>query len=232
MNTGDRFAEAHRRMLAEIEVETRETEAWTDRARLDPKVMAAMAAVPRHAFVPRESRSSAYMNRPLGIGYDQTISQPFIVALMTDLLDLQPEDRVLEIGTGCGYQTAVLACLAARVYSMEVVANLAHDAAERLARLGYDNVELGVGDGYAGWPDAAPFDAIIVTAAPAVIPDALVAQLEVGGRLVIPVGRRNETQILYRCVRRRDGGLTRERRLPVAFVPMVQTATGRRRHRF
>jgi protein-L-isoaspartate(D-aspartate) O-methyltransferase len=183
--------------------------------------------VPRHLFVPRGERDYAYINRPLAIGYGQTISQPFIVAVMTDLLDLAPSDRVLEIGTGCGYQTAVLAKLAGHVYSIEVVAELAAEAARRLRELGYANVTCRHGDGYGGWPEQVPFDAIIVTAAPPRIPDALVAQLKTGGRLVIPLGLAHDTQMLCRCVKTDDGSLFREDKLPVAFVPMVEARAAR-----
>lgn len=215
------FAEERQGLLATIAVETRETAVWTGREQLSPRVMAAMAKVPRHLFVPRDEVAYAYANRPLSIGYGQTISQPYIVAVMSDLLDLDPADRVLEIGTGCGYQTAVLAELAAFVFSIEVVEALAAQAAGRLRGLGYGNVSLRHGDGYAGWPEEAPFDAIIATAAPEEIPDALVQQLKPGGRLVIPTGTARETQMLLRCVKEDDGSLTREEKLPVAFVPMV-----------
>ncbi|MFO1155002.1 MAG: protein-L-isoaspartate(D-aspartate) O-methyltransferase [Rhodospirillales bacterium] len=182
--------------------------------------MDALAKVPRHLFVPANLRSSAYDNRPLPIGFGQTISQPFIVATMTDLLDLSPDARVLEIGTGSGYQTAVLARLAATVFSIELVPELAATSAETIAHLRLDNVRIRQGDGYAGWPGEAPFDAIIVTAAPPHIPPALVDQLHVGARLVVPIGEAGETQFLYRCVKRQDGTLDKSCMLPVAFVPM------------
>ena len=213
------FAEKRQSLLAAIAVETRQTACCTGRAQLSERVMAAMAKVPRHLFVPREEIDFAYENRPLSIGYGQTISQPYIVAVMSELLDLRPTDRVLEIGTGCGYQTAVLAELAGQVFSIEVVEALALDAAERLRRLGYQNVELRCGDGYRGWPEEAPYDAIIATAAPERVPDALARQLEPGGRLVIPVGPAGETQALLRCVKQEDGRLTLENKLSVAFVP-------------
>lgn len=219
--TDDSFAGARRRLIEEIEAEARETQGWTGRAAYSSRVMAAMAKVPRHAFVSPPELSMAYINRPLAIGHGQTISQPYIVAVMTDLLDLQPNDRVLEVGTGCGYQAAVLAEVAARVYTLEIVRELAEQAALRLRELGYDNIEARVGNGYEGWPEAAPFDAVMVTSAPPRIPMALVDQLKTGGRMVVPVGLRNETQMLYRCVKRDDGTLDKERRLPVAFVPMV-----------
>ncbi len=215
------FAEERQSLLATIAAETSETANWTGREQLSPRVMAAMAKVPRHLFVPRAEVVYAYANRPLSIGYGQTISQPYIVAVMSELLDLDPGDKVLEIGTGCGYQTAVLAELAACVFSVEVVEALAAQAASRLRGLGYDNVSLRHGDGYAGWPEAAPFDAIIVTAAPEEIPEALIQQLKPQGRLVIPTGLARDTQMLLRCVKEDDGSLTREEKLPVAFVPMV-----------
>ncbi len=219
--TTDPFADARRRLLDEIAAEARETAAFTGRQRFSQRVMAAMARVPRHAFVPASDQRAAYDNRPLPIGHGQTISQPYIVALMTELLDLGPEDSVLEIGTGCGYQAAVLAEVAGRVRSMEAIPALADAARRRLADLGYDAVTVRAGDGFLGWPEHAPYDGIIVTAAPPSIPPALVEQLAVGGRLVIPVGPAGGSQILCRCVRRADGGLDREDTLPVAFVPMV-----------
>ncbi|MGF1640902.1 MAG: protein-L-isoaspartate(D-aspartate) O-methyltransferase [Rhodospirillales bacterium] len=217
------FAEERRQLLREIEAEALATRSWTGRARYADRVMAAIARVPRHEFVPEAQRRSAYANRPLAIGYGQTISQPYIVAVMTDLLDLEPTDRVLEIGTGCGYQAAVLAQVAGRVYTIEFVPELAEQARARLRRLGCRNVEVRVGDGHRGWPEEAPFDAIMVTAAPPAFPTALGTQLKLGGRMVIPVGLRDETQMLYRCVREADGGLSKEAKLPVAFVPMVES---------
>ena len=212
---------AQQRLLEEIAREAGETACWTGRAAFSDKVMRAMARVPRHEFVPLPERPFAYDNRPLAIGHGQTISQPYIVAVMTDLLDLAPTDKVLEIGTGCGYQAAVLAELAARVVSLEVVPDLAEQARRRLARLGYGNIDVHCGDGFRGCPKEAPFDAIIVTAAPAELPPALAEQLDVGGRLVIPIGPRGDRQMLYRCVRQADGMLLEEPKLPVAFVPMV-----------
>ncbi len=215
------FAEARRRLMEEIEAEARQTRGWTGRATYSDRVMAAMAKVPRHKFLTSPDLSLAYINRPLAIGHGQTISQPYIVAVMTDLLDLQPNDRVLEIGTGCGYQAAVLAEVAGRVYTLEIVRELAEKTQHRLRGLGYDNIETRIGNGYGGWPEAAPFDAVMITSAPPRIPAALVDQLKPGGRMVVPVGSRNETQMLYRCVKREDGTLDKERKLPVAFVPMV-----------
>jgi protein-L-isoaspartate(D-aspartate) O-methyltransferase len=215
-------AAAHQRLLDEITAEAAATASWTGRSHFSGAVMAALAKVRRDAFVPRTEWPFAYDNRPLGIGHGQTISQPYIVALMTDLLDLTADDRVLEIGTGCGYQAAVLALLAARVYTVEVVPELADAARHRLAQLGYDNVATRAGDGWRGWAEAAPFDAIIVTAAPTEVPAELVKQLTPGGRLVIPIGPRYDTQTLYRGVKRADGTLAMEEKLPVAFVPMIR----------
>ncbi len=183
----------------------------------DPRVLEAMRTVPRHEFVPAASRDQAYADRPLPIGEDQTISQPYIVALMTELAEVRPGDRVLEVGTGSGYQAAVLVALGANVYSVEIVEPLARRAAETLRRLGY-GVHLRHGDGYRGWPDAAPFDAIVVTAAPPRVPPALVAQLAPGGRLVVPVGDdEQELQVLVR----RPSGIETRHVVPVRFVPMV-----------
>ena len=213
---------ARRRLLEEIEVEARDTKSWTGRERFSERVMTAMAKVPRHEFVLPEDVDYAYINRPRDIGRGQTISQPYIVAVMTDLLDLKEDDRILEIGAGSGYQAAVLAEIAGHVYSVETVEALAESARKRLSRLGYDNVHIRLGDGYEGWPDEAPFDAVIVTAAPEHIPQALIEQLKTHGRMVIPVGRVHETQILNVGVKKEDGSLKTTRTLPVAFVPMVR----------
>lgn len=217
----DIFSAARDALLRLIAKDAAETANWTSRPQLSPAVIAAISAVPRHAFVAERDLPFAYDNRPLAIGFGQTISQPFIVALMTDLLDLRPTDRVLEIGTGCGYQTAVLAHLCHIVHSIEVVPMLASAARARLSALNYANVQVHDGDGFQGWPEAAPFEAIIVTAAPKAIPPALVQQLSVGGRLVIPLGPAGQTQMLCRCYKRADGTLATEEKLPVAFVPMV-----------
>ena len=184
----------------------------------DPATLAAMRRVPRQFFVPAESSDDAYSDQPLPIGGGQTISQPYVVAFMTEALGLSGADRVLEIGTGSGYQTAVLATIAARVFSIEIVEPLARQARERLATLGYANVELRVGDGYAGWPEAGPFDAIIVTAAAPRIPEPLLGQLREGGRLVLPVGDAFQELIV---ITRRDSGVEERRLLPVRFVPMT-----------
>lgn len=205
-----------------IEEEARQTAHFTGRERLAARVLDALEQVRRELFVPAYEVESAYANVPLPIGYRQTISQPFIVALMTDLLAPEAGDVVLEIGTGSGYQAAVLAQLVLRVYSVEVIPELAAEAAERLARLAYDNVVTRVGDGNLGWPEHAPYDGIIVTAGARSVPDALVAQLKPGARLVIPVHVDEHRQMLQ-CITRDAGGQVHVRDvLPVAFVPLVR----------
>jgi protein-L-isoaspartate(D-aspartate) O-methyltransferase len=189
---------------------------------LDRAVMDTMAAVPRHRFVPDGQVEHAYKNQPLPIGRGQTISQPYIVAFMTDLLKVRKGDRVLEVGTGSGYQAAVLASIAGKVYTIEIVKALADEARERLMRLGYANVEVRAGDGYAGWPDAAPFDAIMVTAGAPYVPRALVEQLKPGGRMVIPVGPASAVQSLTLVEKRADGSVTQRDVLPVRFVPLTR----------
>jgi protein-L-isoaspartate(D-aspartate) O-methyltransferase len=186
----------------------------------DPRVLAAMRAVPRHEFMPESERGQAYEDRPLPIGRSQTISQPYIVAAMTELLDLDPGEKVLEVGTGSGYQAAVLAELGAEVYSIEIIAPLGRQAARDLERLGY-RVNLRIGDGYRGWPEAAPFDAVIVTAAPDHVPEPLVEQLKVGGRMMIPVGRWSQRLVL---IRKDEDGLHEEAVADVRFVPMTGEA--------
>ncbi|WP_407354597.1 protein-L-isoaspartate(D-aspartate) O-methyltransferase [Luteimonas sp. R10] len=187
----------------------------------DPRVLEAMRTVPRHRFVPPERAAQAYRDHPLPIGHGQTISQPYIVAKMTELLQPERDDRVLEIGTGSGYQAAVLSRLVAEVYSIEIVEPLARRAETVLKELGYDDVTVRAGDGYAGWPEHAPFDAIIVTAAPERVPQALVEQLKPGGRMVIPVGPVHALQEL-RLIEKTENGALRDRRIaPVRFVPMT-----------
>jgi protein-L-isoaspartate(D-aspartate) O-methyltransferase len=183
----------------------------------DPRVLAALSRVPRHELVPEDVRMHAYEDRPLPIGYGQTISQPYIVAYMTEQLRLSGDERVLEVGTGSGYQAAVLSELAREVYSIEIVPELGERARADLARLGYRNVHVRVGDGYRGWPEHAPFDAIIVTAAPGHVPQPLVDQLAVGGRLVLPVGDFFQELLL---IERDKDGIRQERLLDVRFVPM------------
>ena len=186
----------------------------------DARVLAAMETVPRAEFVPLEQRPHAYEDRPLPIGEDQTISQPYIVALMTELLEVNEGDRVLEIGTGSGYQAAVLAELTPHVYTIEIIPSLAERAEKTLRRLGYDSVEVEAGDGYLGWPERAPFDGIIVTCAPEVVPRPLKEQLKEGGRMVIPVGPQWTHQTLYVFTKRGDV-LEQKDVIPVRFVPMV-----------
>jgi len=214
-------AAARARMVAEIAAMARDTGAETGRPRFGDAVMAAMGKVPRHRFVPALEDIFAYDNRPLPIGEGQTISQPYIVALMTDLLDLKSADTVLEVGTGSGYQAAVLAELVAKVYTIEIVEPLARRARQVLGELGYRNVEVRVADGYGGWPAAAPFDAIIVTAAPAAVPQPLIDQLKPGGRMVIPVGGPSDVQQLLLVEKQLDGRTTTRRTLPVRFVPLT-----------
>lgn len=220
----DGYARERNRMMEEIAALMRETRAETGRAALSGGVAAAMAKVPRHEFMPDSEKRNAYANRPLPIGLGQTISQPYIVALMTDLMEIRPGDRVLEVGTGSGYQAAVLAELAGAVYTIEIVEPLAREAAERLSRLGYRNVTTRTGDGYRGWPEQAPFDAIMVTAAPREVPQPLLDQLKPGGRLVVPVGGQAAGQTLLLIEKRLDGTIARRSVLAVRFVPLTDKA--------
>ena len=217
----DEFTGPRLRMLDEITTTVTRTQAHTGRQRLDARVMGAMASVPRHEFVPKKLRDLAYANRPLPIGHGQTISQPYIVALMTELADLRPDDVVLEIGTGSGYQAAVLAKLVRQVYTIEIIPELGQRAETDLRRLGYANVQVRIGDGYHGWPEHAPFDAILVTAAPDRIPTPLLEQLRPGGRLVVPVGPTDRTQWLKLLRKDERGALHEEDVLPVGFVPLT-----------
>ena len=186
----------------------------------DPRVVAVMREVPRHRFVPPDLQAFAYDDRPLPIGSGQTISQPSLVAYMTQELKVRPSDRVLEIGTGSGYQAAILSRLVREVYSVEIIASLAETAAKVLADLGYDNVRIRCGDGHAGWADASPFDAILVACAPEAVPAPLAEQLREGGRMVVPVGPQSDPQELL-FLEKRDGQLKRQGTLPVRFVPMT-----------
>jgi protein-L-isoaspartate(D-aspartate) O-methyltransferase len=210
------FAALRQRMVAEIAAKTIYASAQLGKAALDRRVMDVLAEVPRHEFVPLELQPYAYADTPLPIGFGKTISQPFIVALMTDLLDLAPTDRVLEIGTGMGYQSALLARLARRVYSMELIEELAQQAGHRLARQGHRNVEIRIGNGCRGWPERAPFDKLIVTAAPEMIPPALLYQLKPGGKMVIPAGLQ-DTQQLILVDKDADGLVSTREILPVQF---------------
>lgn len=209
-------------MLEDIHLEIELTESYTGYHRFSDAVMDAMAAVPRHEFVPEEMQLFAYANGPLSIGHGQTISQPYIVALMTELLAVDKRATVLEIGTGSGYQTAVLSRLVQKVYSVEIVEPLGNAARQRLQSMGYHNIETRVSDGYEGWPEHAPYDGIIVTAAASHIPEPLIEQLKPGGRLVIPVGQPFGGQELI-VVEKGEGGKTHQRLvLPVAFVPLIR----------
>jgi protein-L-isoaspartate(D-aspartate) O-methyltransferase len=216
------FTSERERLLAEIDDDMRATAASTGRTALSPVVRRAMATVPRERFVPPELAARAYDNRPLPIGAGQTISQPFIVALMTELLDPRPTDVMLEVGTGSGYQAAVLAACVKRVYSIEILAPLAARARTALDSAGVRNIETRVGDGYKGWPEAAPFDGIIVTAAPDHVPPALVAQLAPGGRLVIPVGPYLGSQELLLIRKDAEGRTVSRRTIAVRFVPLTR----------
>ncbi len=192
----------------------------TQRDRFDQRVMTAISGVPRHAYVPEELQPVAYANIPLPIGHGKTISQPFIVALMTDLLDLDHDDRVLEVGTGLGYQAAILAELAGAVYSVEILEELGRDGEQRLHEAGYDNVQVRIGNGAQGWQDSAPFDKIIVTAAPELIPTTLIEQLRPGGRMVIPAGLEQQQQLML-IEKDPDGHLESTEILPVLFSRMI-----------
>lgn len=212
-------------MLAQIAALTINDSVPLGKAALDRRVMEALAKVPRHEFVPLELQSVAYFDGPLPIGFGKTISQPFIVAVMTDLLDLRPSDIVLEIGTGLGYQTAVLAQLAQRVYSVELIEELAVQARRRLAQQAYTNIEIRVGNGCAGWPEQAPFDRIIVTAAPDLIPVALLDQLAPGGRMVVPAGLPDAQQLLL-VEKDSDDALSTREILPVRFSLLEEADAG------
>jgi protein-L-isoaspartate(D-aspartate) O-methyltransferase len=215
------YARERELMVREVEAMYAETRAETGLAAMSGAVRAALGKVERHRLVPQGQRAMAYRNRPLPIGGGQTISQPYIVALSTDLIEPRPGHVVLEVGTGSGYQAAVLAEVVKQVYSIELLEELGKTAAARLAEMGYRNIEVRIGDGYAGWPEKAPFDAIVVTAAAPHVPAALVAQLKVGGRMVIPVGGTYDIQYLKVLTRRADGGYDEQRVLPVRFVPLV-----------
>jgi len=215
------FVVQRHRMLAEVDDLYAETRRDTGLAAMSPAVRAALGKVERHRLVPPAQQPAAYANRPLPIGNGQTISQPYIVALSADLLSPKPTDVVLEVGTGSGYQAAVLAQVAKQVYSVELIETLGRSAAAKLTEMGYGNVEVRVGDGYAGWPEKAPFDGIVVTAAAPSIPRALVEQLKPGARMVIPVGGDGFIQYLKLVTKRADGGYDEKEVIPVRFVPLV-----------
>jgi protein-L-isoaspartate(D-aspartate) O-methyltransferase len=215
------FAAERASLVVEVDRMYAATRNLTGLAAMSPRVRAALGKVERHRLVPAAVRALAYRNHPLPIGQGQTISQPYIVALSTDLVALEPHHKVLEVGTGSGYQAAVLAEIVARVYTIEIIEALGKEAEARLAELGYRNIEVRIGDGYLGWPEQAPFDAIVVTAAAPFVPEALVAQLKPGGRMVIPVGADGEEQELLLIVKSAQGKIERWRILPVRFVPLV-----------
>ncbi len=217
----DEYAADRRQLMEEIAALARDTAAETGRPSFDPRVMAVLNAVPRHRFVPAEQVRVAYRNRPLPIGHGQTISQPYIVALMTDLMNVKPHHVVLEIGTGSGYQAAILAELAQTVCTIEIIEPLAKLAEERLRAQGYARVRTKVGDGYYGWEECGPFDAIMVTAAASHVPPPLVRQLKPGGRIVIPVGAPFMAQHLMLVEKRDDGTIATRQVLPVIFVPLT-----------
>jgi protein-L-isoaspartate(D-aspartate) O-methyltransferase len=218
---GQDYASQRARMVSEVEAMYAETRAETGLPAMSPAVRKALGKVERHRLVPPAEASRAYRNHPLPIGAGQTISQPYIVALSTDLLQPKPADVILEVGTGSGYQAAVLAEIVSRVFTIEILESLGRTAAKRLEELGYGNIEVRIGDGYAGWPEKAPFDGIVVTAAAPRVPQALVDQLKPGGRMVIPLGGPGDIQYLQLLTKRADGGVEEKRVLPVRFVPLV-----------
>ena len=221
VEAADDYQALRARLVVQISQDVKDTRAFIGKSSLDERVMRVMGLVGRHRFVPAPLQSQAYENRPLPIGYGQTISQPYIVALMTDLLELEAGDVVLEIGTGSGYQAAILSRLVNRVYSIEIIPELASSAAARLQRLGFDNVEVQIADGYDGWQQHAPFDAIIVTAASSHIPPPLVSQLKPGGVLMIPVGPAFQVQQLSLVRKNPDGEISTRQIMPVRFVPFT-----------
>lgn len=216
------YADDRRALVRTIEKHVAETSGYLGRSKLSAPVIAALQNVPRHEFVPGWLSSRAYDDRPLPIGHDQTISQPYIVAIMTDLLDLQPGCKVLDVGTGSGYQAAILAEICDAVYSIEIVEALGLEARARLERLGYDNVMVRIGDGFHGWPEQQPFDAIVVAAVAAELPPPLLAQLKPGGRMMIPVHSGYRGQQLVLVEKLEDGSVTSREILPVRFVPLTR----------
>ena len=217
-----KYKEALSNLLGEISADAKTTAKWTGYEVFDDTVLKALQKIPRHMFVLERDQALAYANRPLGIGHGQTISQPYIVALMTVLLELKPDHTVLEVGTGCGYQTALLAELVSRVFTIEVVSDLAASAQETLKTLGYDTIEFCIGNGREGWLEYAPFEAIIVTAASEIVPSDLIDQLKIGGRMVIPRGSQGGSQTLVLLIKDRKGTVTEKEVLPVSFVPLVR----------
>jgi protein-L-isoaspartate(D-aspartate) O-methyltransferase len=216
------FEEQRREMVAAIRAMAEHIAPQIRKTALDERVLRAMAKVPRHEFVPVEVQSYAYLNQPIPIGFDKTISQPLMVAVMTDLLELKPDDMVLEIGTGLGYQSAVLAELSGRVYSVEIIDELAQRAIQRLKQQGYTNVEVRIGNGYTGWPEHAPFDKVMVTAAPDLIPPPLINQLKAGGRMVIPVGLPGAQQLVV-VEKDLNGKVATKEIMPVLFSVLEES---------
>jgi protein-L-isoaspartate(D-aspartate) O-methyltransferase len=217
----DDFQRQRQELVGIIKADVEKTQDFLDQGSLDERVLDAIGKVPRHEFVPDDQRPYAYENRPLPIGYGQTISQPYIVAIMTDLLKPKKTDRVLEVGTGSGYQAAILAELVDSVYTIEIVKELAEQAADHLKKSGYNTVHTRTGDGYYGWETEAPFDGIVVTAVASHIPPPLIKQLKPGGRMVIPVGGQFMTQYLMLVTKEVDGKITTRQILPVRFVPLT-----------
>lgn len=220
VSAGD-FAMQRQQMVKLIEADVKATSLYLDKDALDSRVMKSISTVPRHEFVPEDKQASAYQNRPLPIGHGQTISQPYIVAIMTDLLKVNSQSKVLELGTGSGYQAAILSRLVDKVFTIEIIEPLGVKAKKRLARLGYDNIQVKIGDGYYGWEEHAPFDAIVVTAAANHIPPPLIKQLKEGGKMMIPVGTPFMTQQLLLVNKHQDGKIVSQQILPVRFVPVT-----------
>jgi protein-L-isoaspartate(D-aspartate) O-methyltransferase len=217
----DETAAARARLVEIVASHVRQTADYLGKDTLDPRVISALGSVPRHEFVPREQRRHAYADRPLPIGHGQTISQPYIVAIMSDLIGTEPGDRVLEVGTGSGYQAAILAAMDTRVCSIEIIPRLAERARRDLDRNGFQDLRTRTGDGYYGWPECGPFDAIVVTAGATHVPPPLIEQLAPGGRMIIPVGSRFLTQQLLLIEKDEDGSITTRHVLPVRFVPLT-----------
>ena len=215
------YTKQRKELINIIEGDVRATSLYLKKQALDRRVMQAMNTVPRHALVPAKQRKNAYLNRPLPIGFGQTISQPYIVAIMTDLLNPQPDHKVLEIGTGSGYQAAILSRLVKEVYTIEIIESLGKRAKKDLAQLGYYNIKTKIGDGYYGWKQHAPFDGIVVTAAASHVPPPLIKQLKPGGHMIIPVGSNFLTQQLLLISKNQEGAVTTEQILPVRFVPLT-----------
>lgn len=219
---GGEYEELRHKMVEEVVADVAAEISYSGGSTLSPSVVAAMQKVKRHLFVPPSQIVNAYLNRPLPIGYGQTISQPLIVAMMTDLMQVKKDDKVLEIGTGSGYQAAILAEIVKSVYSIEIIHPLGKQAAKRLKLLGYKNVEVKLGDGYYGWPEEALFDAIIVTAAASHVPPPLLKQLKPGGKMLIPLGMHFMAQYLMLVEKQMDGSVTSKQILPVRFVPFTR----------